>query len=330
MAEEVSAGAKRRARKTKYKAKFERLLKQYTNILIVGVDNVGSLQMQKVRMALRGRAELMMGKNTLMRMIVREHMAANPKLESLLGYIKGNVGLVFTGDDLAKVRNTIVEFKVPASAKSGVVAPNDVFVPAGPTGLDPGQTGFFQALNIATKIVKGCIEINSQVHLVRKGDKVSSSAVALLSKLDIKPFFYGMVALAVYEDGSTYPTSVLDITQEEILKKFMSNVAQLSAMSLGLNWPSELTLGYSMASSFRKLLAISMATDYKFAEAEALQKNAAAAAAAPPVAAAAAVAAPAEKKDDKKKGGKKEEKKVEEEEEDGVAVGGIFGMGGDD
>jgi large subunit ribosomal protein LP0 len=84
--------------------------------------------------------------------------------------------------------------QVPAGAKAGTLAPTDVFVPPGPTGLDPGQTGFFQALNIATKIVKGSIEIVAQVHLIKKGDKITSSAVALLSKLDIKPFFYGQCA----------------------------------------------------------------------------------------------------------------------------------------
>jgi len=35
--------------------------------------------MQKVRIALRGKAIMIMGKNTLMRMIIREKMAANPR-----------------------------------------------------------------------------------------------------------------------------------------------------------------------------------------------------------------------------------------------------------
>jgi len=160
--------------------------------LFVGIDNVGSYQMQKIRLALRGKAVLLMGKNTLMRMVIREAIPQNPKLEGLLPFIKGNMGLVFTNGDLTFVRNTIVTNKVPAAAKSGTTAPTDVFVPAGPTGLDPGQTNFFQALNIPTKIVRGSIEIASEVHLIKKGDKVTSSAVALLSKLELKPFFYGV------------------------------------------------------------------------------------------------------------------------------------------
>lgn len=325
---EATAGDKRRVRKEKYKVKFEKLIDEYKNVLVVGVDNVGSLQMQKVRIALRGKAVLMMGKNTLMRMIIREKLAANPKLESLLQFVRGNMGLIFTNDDLSKVRKIVTEYKVPAGAKAGTFAPTDVFVPPGPTGLDPGQTGFFQALNISTKIVKGSIEIVAQVHLIKKGDKITSSAVALLSKLDIKPFFYGIVALSVYENGSVYPAEVLDITQEDLCAKFMNGVDKLRALSLAVHWPSELTLSFSIASGFRKLLALSLATSYTFKESEAFLKAAATAAAAPAAAPAAEAKADAGKgkADDKKEKAKEKAKEEPKEEEDDGDMGlGLFG-----
>jgi len=316
----------------KYKLKFEKLLADYSNILVLGIDNVGSLQMQKVRIALRGKAVLIMGKNTLMRMIIRESIPTNPKLENLLPYIVGNMGLCFTNNDLASIRKTIVEFKTPAAAKSGTTAPSDVYVPPGPTGLDPSQTGFFQALNIATKIVKGGIEIINQVHLIRQGDKVSSSHVALLSKLGILPFFYGIVALAAYESGSVYPVSVLDITQDDLLAKFLRGVSRLTALSYRIGYPSELTLPLYVANAFRKLLAVSLATSYKFPQADEFLKKAASgpAAAAPGKAAPAAAAAGGKddkgKKDDK--GGKKKEKEPEPEEEDDGGFGGAADLFG--
>jgi hypothetical protein len=45
----------------------------------------------------------------------------------------------------AQVRDEINKFKVGAPARVGLVAPNDVVVPLGNTGLDPSQTSFFQA-----------------------------------------------------------------------------------------------------------------------------------------------------------------------------------------
>lgn len=58
----AESSGKRRVRKDALKTKVDRLLNEYKNILICTVDNVGSNQMQKVRIALRGKAELLMGK----------------------------------------------------------------------------------------------------------------------------------------------------------------------------------------------------------------------------------------------------------------------------
>lgn len=55
----------------------------------------------------------------------------------------------------SQVKAEIAKYKVGAPARVGLVAPNDVTIPAGGTGMDPSQTSFFQALAIATKINKG-------------------------------------------------------------------------------------------------------------------------------------------------------------------------------
>jgi len=328
---EQTPGQKRKERKKRYKEKLEKYLGEYKNILMVNVDNVGSYQMQKIRIALRGKAAMIMGKNTLMRMIIREQMKSQPQLESLLEFIRGNIGFVFTNGDLKELRDMIVVNKVPAAAKSGTFAPIDVFVPPGPTGLDPGQTSFFQALNIGTKIVRGSIEISTQVHLIKAGDKVTSSAVALLSKLDIKPFFYGVLVQNVYENGSIYPARILDITRDEIVSKFLGGVRRMAAISLAVGYSNPTTVPHSIVNGFKKLLAISLATNYSFKMLETLQS--------------ASKASQEEKKEEKPKGKEKEKEnakdagknkkaeKVEEappeEEDDGL--GGGFGLfGGED
>merc|ERR1712196_359348 len=113
----------------------------------------------------------------------------------------GNVGFVFTHNDLADIREVIKEFYVPAAAKAGVIAPVSCTIPKGPTGLDPAQTSFFQALNIATKINKGSIEIINDTQVIKEGTKVGSSEAALLAKLNVKPFKYGLNIKYVYEGG---------------------------------------------------------------------------------------------------------------------------------
>jgi len=333
--EVLTAGQKRKARKGRYKVKLEQYLQEYSSILVVGIDNVGSFQMQKVRIALRKKAVMIMGKNTLMRMILREQIEKNPKLEALVPFVAGNMGFVFTNEDLNEVRNVIVENKVPAVAKSGTIAPVDVYVPAGPTGLDPGQTSFFQALNIGTKIARGSIEIINNVHLIKAGDKVTSSAVALLGKLDIKPFFYGIMVQQVYENGAIYPVHILDVSQDDLLAKFFNGVRKIAALGLAVGYPTEASIPHTLANGFKKLLAFSLSTNYKFKEADAFLKSATAEKKAEP---AAADKKGAEKggKDDKAKGkaaAKPEVVEAEPEPEDDAIGGGfgdLFGGGGDD
>lgn len=317
---ELPAGSRRRARKARYKEKLEGLIREYQNLLIVSVDNVGSNQMQKIRVAIRGLGVVLMGKNTIIRKVLREEGKTNPKLLALLPFIVGNMGFVFTNNNLNNVRKAITEHKVPAAARAGSLAPTDVFVPPGPTGMDPGQTAFFQALNIATKIQKGAIEIINTVHLIKAGEKVTSSAVALLSKLDLKPFFYGMLVNHVYENGFVYAASVLDLSSADLFAKFFNGVHKITALSLEIGYPTLASLPQHFSRAMEKLYALSLATEYEFEESKKLKDilanpGAYAAAAAPAAAAAGG----------KKEEAKKEVVKEEEPEEEPMAVGGLFG-----
>ena len=76
------------------------------------MDNVGSKQMQQIRTSLRGRGAIIMGKNTTMRKAIRGHLDQNPNLEKILPHIKGNVGFVFTTEELADIRDLIEANKV--------------------------------------------------------------------------------------------------------------------------------------------------------------------------------------------------------------------------
>jgi len=217
----IPVGERRKKRKERFQKRLIELLAKYKSILLINIDNVGSLQMAQVRIANRGRAVFLMGKNTLIRRIMKMQSDSDPRLNNLIPHIRGNVGLVFTDADLVEVRDAIVAHQVPAAAKTGAIAPVDVWVPPGPTGMDPGQTSFFQALNIATKIMRGCIEIIAKVHLVGVGEKVSASHVALLTKLGIKPFFYGIKVIKVYDDGDVYSSAVMTLAMISFWASFL-------------------------------------------------------------------------------------------------------------
>ena len=170
------------------------IMDEYKTCLVVGVDNVGSKQIADLRKQLRGQARFLFGKNTMIRKVIRDYVkdTGNPKWMKLMDVCKGNTGFCFIKGSVIEMRKILLAEKKQCPAKAGIVAPVDVWVPAGPTGMEPTQTQFFQAMDIPTRINRGQIDITDPVQVVFKDQKVGASQASLLIKLGIKPFFYGL------------------------------------------------------------------------------------------------------------------------------------------
>lgn len=305
--------------KANYFTKLTALLDEYPKCFIVGVDNVGSKQMQQIRQSLRQDATLLMGKNTMIRKAIRGYLEKNPGLEKLLPYIKSNIGFVFTDKDLSEVREKILANKVQAPARAGALAPCDVKIPAQNTGLGPEKTSFFQALSIPTKISKGTIEILNEIHLIKKDDRVGASEATLLNMLNISPFTYGLVIRQVYDSGTVFEPEILDITPDDLRARFLEGVRNVAAVSLSIGYPTLASVPHSIVNGLKNLIAVALETDIDF-EAAARAKEYvkdpskfAAVAAAPAAGAAAGGGSP--KKEEKKK------EESEEEEDDDMGFG---------
>lgn len=176
-----------------------------------------------------------------------------------------------------------------APARVGLVAPIDVVVPPGNTGLDPSQTSFFQVwfqifnhkvlfllylhvyfqvLNIPTKINKGTVEIITPVELIKKGDKVGSSEAALLAKLGIRPFSYGLVVLSVYDNGSVFDPEVLNLTEDDLIEKFATGISMVTSLSLAISYPTLAAAPHMFTNAYKNVLSVAVASEYSFPQAE--------------------------------------------------------------
>jgi len=253
-----------RVKKERYFEKLTHLLGEYKSIFVVNVDNVGSNQMHQIRHSLRGDAQILMGKNTMVRKVLRGLMHDEPAYEKLLPLVKGNVGFVFTNSDLNETRTRILGNRVQAPAKAGGLATVDVTIKAGPTGMEPGKTSFFQALGVPTKIAKGMIEITSDVHLVKENTRVGPSEAALLNMLNISPFTYGMNIVAVYDDGTVFEPEILDITDDVILGHFTAGIRNIAALSMAMHYPTIASIPHVLVNGYKNVLNLSLATDYTF------------------------------------------------------------------
>jgi len=252
-----------KSKKIAYFAHLEECLNKYARGCIVHADFVGSKQISDIRVALRGKAEMIFGKNTMIRKCIRNLTAdgEHPEWESIISVMKGNLGFVFTNNDLGEIMDLLKQFVKPAAAKAGVVAPCSCTISKGPTGLDPAQTSFFQALNIPTKINKGSIEIINDCEVIKEGNKVGSSEAALLAKLNIKPFEYGLVVHYIYE-GGVFDPSVLKITDKVLMAKWMAGVGQVAALSIGADFLTEASVPIIIASAFKNVVATALEADF--------------------------------------------------------------------
>jgi len=317
-------------RKRQYAERLNNYLDTYNKAFTICVDNVGSKSLATQRKRLRPRnIHILMGKNTIIRKVLSMRVErlteegkadAAKKTENMLEMVSGNIGFVFLpeNEEIGVVRDEITAEKVNTAAKAGIFAPADVTVPAGPTGQDPSQTTFFQALDIPTKINRGQVEIQSPVKLITKGEKVSRSAAELLIMLNIKPFFYGISVNYVYSNGDVFPAAVLDISMGDIASAFNGAVREVAALCLALNYPTAASVPHSIMDAYKNILAVGLACkDYSWENLGKVKEiladpSAFASAAAPAADTGAAEAAP-------------EPQEEEEEEESSVAAGGMFG-----
>jgi len=307
--------AEKLAKKGKYFDKLIDLCVNCGTALIVHGDHVGSKQMQNIRGELRGKAVVLMGKNTMIRKALSIGHEQHPDagMDTLRGMIKGNIGFIFaTKCSLDDIRTCIKGHRLPAAAKAGQISNVAYALPSGPTGMDPSQTSFFQALNIGTKIVKGQIELTTEFAILKIGAKITVSEQVLLTKLGVRPFEYGMEVLMVFQDATVFDAAVLDISNDVLIAKFMSGVSNMAAFSREVGIPTQAGLPHAFGNAFKNVAALVGDIDFTFKEVEEVKKfladPAAYKAANPGGGGGAGPAAAA------KGGGKAEAKKVEKEE----------------
>lgn len=254
--------------KANYFEKLETAMRNHSKFLLVNADNVSSLQFAQIRATLRGKATVVMGKNTMMKKVIRGVLEEMPEYEKVIPLLIQNVGFIFTNNDLKEIRDTVLDNRVAAPARAGAISPIDVIVPAQNTGMGPEKTSFFQALSIQTKIARGTIEIVSPVHLLKPGDKVGQSESTLLNMLKISPFSYGLKVVQCYDEGSVFEPEILDICEDDIRARFMAGVNNVAAVSLNIGYPTLVSVPHSIANGLKKLIAVAAATDITFPAAE--------------------------------------------------------------
>ncbi|HDZ60099.1 MAG TPA: 50S ribosomal protein L10, partial [Candidatus Pacearchaeota archaeon] len=174
------------------------LIKNKKTILIASIKDLPASQFQEIGKKLRGKAIVKVPKKNLIFRAIDE--SGNEAVKKIKEQIQNSVAILFSDLDAFDLAGELVRNKSPSKAKAGQEAPEDIQVDAGPTDLVPGPAiSELGAVGIQIQIDKGKINIKEPKVIVREGEKISSAAADIMSKLDIKPFSIGFIPLSAFD-----------------------------------------------------------------------------------------------------------------------------------
>ena len=210
---------------------FESLIEEHDAVGVVNVEGIASKQFQELRRNLHGSAVVRVGRNTLMRRALEEK-----GLENLLDYVEGQTGLLLTNENPFTLYQKIEEGKSSAPISAGQEATDEVVVPEGDTGFDPGpMVGDLQQAGISARIEEGSIKVVEDSVVLEPGEEATPEIEEALSKLDIEPLEVGLDLRALSEKGedAVLEPETLDIDMEAYRTDLESAAA--GAFNLGVN-----------------------------------------------------------------------------------------------
>lgn len=239
--------------------KINTLLKNYSTVGIARVTGIPGPQMQKIRQKLRGKVELIVSKNTLFELAIKDTEKAKPGIKGLNEKISSQTALVATNLNPFTLFKEMEKTKMPSPAKGGETAPDDIAVSEGETSFKPGPiVGELQKAGIPAGIEGGKVLIKKDKLLVKKGDKIPRELAPMLTKLEIFPLVVGLDLQAAWEAGTIYPANVLAIDEVKIMgdmnnaARFAFNLAMYSA------YPNSITMKPLLAKARLEAIAVAL------------------------------------------------------------------------
>ena len=230
------------------------IIGEYDVIGIVDLMNIPAKQLQEMRKSLNGKAVIRMSKKNLIDLAFEDCNAEKTNIVDLSGHMDGQVALIATEMNPFRLYKILEDSKTSAPAKPGTIAPEDIIVPEGDTGFEPGPfLGELQQVGIPAKIDKGKICVQKETVVVAAGEEVSKQVAATLSRMDINPMEVGIDLKAVYEEGSIFTSDVLAIDEEQTLADVQNAFKNAFNLSVNAAIPTDetistiITLAYTRA-----------------------------------------------------------------------------------
>ncbi|MFC7072801.1 50S ribosomal protein L10 [Halovenus rubra] len=215
-------------------------VERYESIGVVAITGIPSQQLQDMRRDLHGTAELRVSRNTLLERALDE---ASEGLDDLTGYVSGQVGLIGTNENPFGLYQQLEASKTSAPIKAGEVAPNDIVIPEGDTGVDPGPfVGELQSVGANARIDGGSIKVMEDSTVLDAGEEVSTDLSNVLVELGIEPKEVGLDLRGVFAEGVLFEPEDLELDIDEYRADIETAAAFGRNLAVNAGFPTAQTL----------------------------------------------------------------------------------------
>ncbi|MGQ9542967.1 MAG: 50S ribosomal protein L10 [Candidatus Bathyarchaeia archaeon] len=238
-------------------------LRKHKVVAAADLTKVRSTQIQEIRKMLRGKAQILVVKNTILRRACKELEGERVNISKYAELLRGPFALILTDMNPFELAIFLNKNKVKVPAKGGDVATGDITVPAGNTGLPPGPViSEFGEVKIPTRIESGSIWITKDTLVARRGDTISTRLASILTRLGMKPMEAGLSLIAAYDGKMIIDRDMLALNLEDYRKE----ISEASNQALKLACEACYLTTISAIQIFRKVMSqassLAVASEY--------------------------------------------------------------------
>jgi len=226
---------------------------------IVSVAGIPARQFQAMRRRLRGKAEIRVAKNTLVRLALERAGAERKGLTDLAASLAGQTAVVTTKLNPFRLFKELESTKTNAPARGGEVAPAEIWVRAGETPFKPGPiVGELQKAGVPAAIEKGKVLIKKDKLLVKAGDRIPREVASVLTRLEIYPLIVGLDLRSAYEAGQLYGRDVLAVDDVKVRAQVGDAIRGALNLSVFIEYPTTFTVPFLIGKAVREAYGLAI------------------------------------------------------------------------
>lgn len=254
----------KRERKELMRKNFESLLKNNRYLIVVDAKGLKTKLLTEVRRQADDYGYIVKGGKNGVLIKAIEHV--NPRLTNLFKqYINGQNIFIFTNVNPIEIALKLSELEVSLPISPGEIAPEDIIVPEGNTGIPPGPIiSLFSSLNIPTRIISGTIHIMKDTTVIKAGERASMEAASILQKLGIYPIKSRLKFKFAIDliDGTVIKAEDLIPNIDELINVISESVKKALSLAIGIAYPHEYVIKHLLVKATISAYTLSMEVGY--------------------------------------------------------------------